>query len=119
MVHHKVALADGGPDDEGNMITLCGDCHRGWHHHVEGWVSFDLFMKETSKVVSTPHSERVRAGLKRTKAKGTRLGRKPVAPAVEAQIRALKGEGNGILKIAKIVGVGTSVVQRVVAQSSA
>jgi DNA invertase Pin-like site-specific DNA recombinase len=60
--------------------------------------------------------ERVNAGLARAKAKGVRLGRRPVKPAVEARIRELKAEGMGILKIGRTVGVGTSVVQRVVAQ---
>jgi DNA invertase Pin-like site-specific DNA recombinase len=59
--------------------------------------------------------ERVNAGLARAKAKGTKLGRRPVKPAVEARIRELKAEGMGILKIGRTVGVGTSVVQRVVA----
>lgn len=58
--------------------------------------------------------ERVNAGLARARAKGTKLGRRPVKPAVEARIRALKAEGMGILKIGRTVGVGTSVVQRVV-----
>jgi DNA invertase Pin-like site-specific DNA recombinase len=58
--------------------------------------------------------ERVNAGLARAKAKGTKLGRRPVKPAIEARIRALKAEGMGILKIGRTVGVGTSVVQRVV-----
>ena len=34
-------------------------------------------------------------------------------PAVEARIRALRADGMGILKIGRTVGVGTSVVQRV------
>lgn len=38
--------------------------------------------------------------------------------AVEARIRELKAEGMGILKIGRTVGVGTSVVQRVVAASA-
>jgi DNA invertase Pin-like site-specific DNA recombinase len=59
--------------------------------------------------------ERVNAGLARAKAKGTRLGRRPVEPTIEARIRELKAEGMGILKIGRIVGVGTSVVQRVIA----
>jgi DNA invertase Pin-like site-specific DNA recombinase len=59
--------------------------------------------------------ERVNAGLARAKAKGTKLGRRPVKPAIEARIRELKAEGMGILKIGRTVGVGTSVVQRVVA----
>jgi DNA invertase Pin-like site-specific DNA recombinase len=58
--------------------------------------------------------ERVNAGLARARAKGTKLGRRPVKPAVEGRIRELKAEGMGILKIGRTVGVGTSVVQRVV-----
>jgi DNA invertase Pin-like site-specific DNA recombinase len=58
--------------------------------------------------------ERVNAGLARARAKGAKLGRRPVKPAVEARIRELKAEGMGILKIGRTVGVGTSVVQRVV-----
>ena len=61
--------------------------------------------------------ERVNAGLARAKAKGTKLGRRPVKPSVEARIRELKAEGLGILKIGRTVGVGTSVVQRVVGAS--
>jgi DNA invertase Pin-like site-specific DNA recombinase len=59
--------------------------------------------------------ERVNAGLARARARGIKLGRRPVKPAVEARIRALKAEGMGILKIGRTVGVGTSVVQRVLA----
>ena len=59
--------------------------------------------------------ERVNAGLARAKAEGKTLGRKPVKPAVEQRIRALRAKGMGILKIGKTLGVGTSVVQRVVA----
>jgi DNA invertase Pin-like site-specific DNA recombinase len=58
--------------------------------------------------------ERVNAGLARARAEGKTLGRKPVKPAVEQRIRALRAKGMGILKIGKTVGVGTSVVQRVV-----
>jgi len=61
--------------------------------------------------------ERVNAGLARARAKGTKLGRRPVKPSVEARIRELKAQGMGILKIGRTVGVGTSVVQRVVGAS--
>ena len=57
--------------------------------------------------------ERIDAGLARTKAKGTKLGRRPVAPSVEARIRALRADGMGMLKIGRELGIGTSVVQRV------
>lgn len=57
--------------------------------------------------------ERVNAGLARAKAKGVKLGRRPVAPVIERRIRELRIGGMGILKIGREVGVGTSVVQRV------
>src|SRR6476660_6497787 len=58
--------------------------------------------------------ERVNAGLARARAKGTKLGRRPVKASVEQRIRELRSEGVGILKIGRTIGVGTSVVQRVV-----
>src|SRR5258705_11246154 len=58
--------------------------------------------------------ERVNAGLARAKEKGTVLGRPRTAPAVEKRIRSLRAKGMGILKIGRTLGVGTSVVQRVV-----
>ncbi len=58
--------------------------------------------------------ERVNAGLARARAKGTKLGRRPVEPSVEVQIRELRANGDGILKIGRKLGVGTSVVLRVV-----
>src|ERR1035437_4636041 len=58
--------------------------------------------------------ERVNAGLARARANGTKLGRRPVKPAVEVRIRQLRAKGDGILKIGKKLGIGTSVVQRVV-----
>jgi DNA invertase Pin-like site-specific DNA recombinase len=57
----------------------------------------------------------INAGLARAKANGTKLGRRPVKPSIEARIRELKADGMGILRIGRTVGVGTSVVQRVVA----
>ncbi|KRP90029.1 resolvase [Bradyrhizobium pachyrhizi] len=58
--------------------------------------------------------ERVNAGLARAKASGTKLGRPTVAPAVEKRILALRKDGMGILRIGRTLGIGTSVVQRVV-----
>lgn len=58
--------------------------------------------------------ERVRAGLKRARAQGKVLGRPKASSRVENRIRQKRAEGKGILKIAKELGVGTSVVQRVV-----
>jgi len=59
-------------------------------------------------------SERVKAGLARTKANGTRLGRPKTSPKTEAQILKLRSKGMGMIRIGKELGVGTSVVQRVV-----
>ena len=61
--------------------------------------------------------ERVRAGLARARAQGKKLGRPPVAPDVEKAIRKSLAAGNGILKTAATVGVGSSTVQRVKASS--
>jgi DNA invertase Pin-like site-specific DNA recombinase len=57
--------------------------------------------------------ERVNAGLARAKANGTKLGRRRVEPEVEVQILELKAAGDGILRIGRKLGIGTSVVQRV------
>jgi DNA invertase Pin-like site-specific DNA recombinase len=63
-------------------------------------------------------SERTKAGLARAKAKGKRLGRVPVTeqqPELEGRILALRAQGKGIHAIRKALGVGCSVVQRVLA----
>ena len=60
--------------------------------------------------------ERVNAGLARARANGTKLGRRRVKPSVEARILELRASGDGILKIGKKLGIGTSVVQRVFRQ---
>ena len=62
--------------------------------------------------------ERVNAGLARARQNGTKLGRRRVKPSVEATIRELRAEGDGILKIARTLGVGTSVVQRVILETA-
>jgi DNA invertase Pin-like site-specific DNA recombinase len=63
--------------------------------------------------------ERVQAGVNRAKEYGTKsgrpIGRPAASEALEARIRALRAEGHGILKIAKLAGSSSSVVQRVVA----
>ena len=60
--------------------------------------------------------ERVNAGLARAKANGVTLGRRKVKASVEARILELRANGDGILKIGKKLGIGTSVVQRVFKQ---
>ena len=67
--------------------------------------------------------ERVRAGMARARDKGTKsgnaIGRPSASAEVEAKIRELRATGAGMIKIAKEVGCGVSVVQRVVSQPSA
>jgi len=58
--------------------------------------------------------ERVKAGLARAKAKGTKLGRRPIGAVVEAEIRVLRAKGFGKIKIAKALGIGVGTVQRVI-----
>lgn len=57
--------------------------------------------------------DRVLAGLERTRAKGTRLGRPPMDAAKVEAIRALLTAGIGIRETARRTSVGTSSVQRV------
>ena len=58
--------------------------------------------------------ERIGAGLARAKANGKRLGRPKVDPEVEEAIRVALGKGDkGMRKIAREMGVGVSVVQRI------
>ena len=59
--------------------------------------------------------ERVRAGLARARSEGKRLGRPPIAPALEKRIReALATPGRpGIRVIAERFGVNPSTVQRI------
>jgi DNA invertase Pin-like site-specific DNA recombinase len=64
--------------------------------------------------------ERVKSGLARAKKHGTKSGKAIGRPATsiktEASIRELRAQGLGMLKIAKQLKCGVSVVQRVVAQ---
>lgn len=61
--------------------------------------------------------ERVKSGMNRAKVNGTKTGRaigRPTADdATVARILALRAEGHGVLKIAKLAGSSSSVVQRV------
>jgi DNA invertase Pin-like site-specific DNA recombinase len=56
---------------------------------------------------------RVNAGLARARARGAKLGRPRVSNKIEAAIRARLGTGQGMLKVAKTLGVGVSTVVRV------
>lgn len=58
--------------------------------------------------------ERVKAGLERARSQGKTLGRPRTSEAIEQQIRNARQQGKGIKKIAAELGIGVSVVQRVV-----
>jgi DNA invertase Pin-like site-specific DNA recombinase len=57
--------------------------------------------------------ERTKSGLARTRANGTKLGRKKITnPKMTAQIISLRNENKSIRAIAKEVGVSTATIQR-------
>ena len=108
-----------------NLIEFLGELHG---KHV------DLYLHQQGLDTSTPAGkalfqmmgvfaeferamirERVNAGLARAKAQGTKLGRPRLDDQrLVAKIRTLRARKVGMLKIAKQLGVGTSVVQRIV-----
>jgi DNA invertase Pin-like site-specific DNA recombinase len=57
--------------------------------------------------------ERVHAGLDRARAQGKQLGRPRIDGETEAAIRMQLGNGTGMNKIAKQLGVGKATVQRI------
>lgn len=63
--------------------------------------------------------ERIHSGLARAKAKGKKLGRRRIDADKEKQIRSLRAEGIGIIKIADTVGCGVNAVQRVLREATA
>ena len=56
---------------------------------------------------------RVMAGLERARARGVRLGRPRTGAKVEAAIRMRLASGEGIKKVARVVGVGNGTVARI------
>jgi DNA invertase Pin-like site-specific DNA recombinase len=62
---------------------------------------------------------RVKAGLDRVRAAGKILGRPKVGAGTETAIRASLAAGVGMLKTAKVCGVGTATVQRIKAEMEA
>ena len=62
--------------------------------------------------------ERVRAGMATAKAKGKTIGRPRVPEATLQRIRQLRAEGMGMRKVAREVGCGVSLIQRMEAADS-
>lgn len=63
--------------------------------------------------------ERVKAGLEWARANGKKLGRPRMDPKTEKRIRQLAAQGVGKGKIARTLGIGVSVAQRVLATPKA
>jgi DNA invertase Pin-like site-specific DNA recombinase len=57
--------------------------------------------------------QRINAGLKRAVAEGKQLGRPQIEPEMERKIRAMLAKGVGINSVARELGVGNSVVERI------
>jgi len=74
-------------------------------------------MATRSPKTSTPEApeadQRVKLGLKRAKAQGKQLGRPAIGVELERKARRELRKGTGILKVAKMVGLGTGTVHRI------
>jgi DNA invertase Pin-like site-specific DNA recombinase len=79
-------------------------------------IYFDSFFKAPAG--KAMFQIRVRAGLARARSEGTTLGRPKTPAAVEAAIRATLASGVGMLKTAKLHGVGCGTVQRIAASAA-
>ena len=63
--------------------------------------------------------ERIHAGIARARSQGKRFGRPTsITPAIERRILELRAQGLGKLKIAKLLGLGSGTVQRIVGPGS-
>ena len=60
--------------------------------------------------------QRIHAGLKRARAAGKQLGRARIPAELENRIRATLKAGTGMLKAARLHGVGSGTVQRISAE---
>jgi HNH endonuclease len=74
--HHLVTRAEGGKDNDANLITLCTACHDKLH---------DRQTKGTYN-----HSKNIKAGLRRAVAEGKQLGR----PRIESRARGADQESS-------------------------
>lgn len=105
--------------------------------HLEA-VGVDLYLDQQNIDTTTPHGklvfqiagafaefersmirQRVNAGLARARSQGKRLGRPTLAADKEAKVRELLVGGTGIVKAARLAGVGVSAVQRIKASMPA
>jgi DNA invertase Pin-like site-specific DNA recombinase len=109
-----------------SLIDLLGTIQ-----HLEA-VGVDLFLDQQAIDTTTPMGklvfqvtgafaefersmirQRVKAGLKRAVAQGAKLGRPKVDVELERKAQKQLKKGVGILKVAKMIGLGTGTVQRI------
>jgi DNA invertase Pin-like site-specific DNA recombinase len=109
-----------------SLIDLLGTIQ-----HLEA-VGVDLYLDQQSIDTTTPMGKlvfqvtgafaefersmirrRIKAGLKRAVAQGARLGRPKVDAALERKAQKQLKMGVGIMKVAKMVGLGTGTVHRI------
>jgi DNA invertase Pin-like site-specific DNA recombinase len=115
-----------------SLIDLLGTIQ-----HLEA-VGVDLYLDQQSIDTTTPMGrlvfqitgafaefersmiqQRIRAGLKRAVAQGTKFGRPKIDRELESKARKHLENGLGILKVAKMLGLGTGTVQRIKQEMSA
>jgi len=111
-----------------HLITMLGDIHG---------AGCDLYLHQQAVDTSNPSGralfqmmgvfaeferamirERIMAGLKTARAKGVKLGRRPIDGDKVGNIRRLRGS-MGIISIARKVGCGVSAVQRIYEEDDA
>ena len=104
----------------------------GFHSYTEPMLSTDnemirdivlAVMSSLAKQERLRHLERVHAGIERARTLGTKsgkpIGRPWIDKRIEDRIRAELAKGTGILRTARICGVGTGTVQRIKREPSA
>ena len=103
-----------------------------WHDPALEAIGVDLYLDQQSIDTTTPMGklvfqvtgafaefersiirQRIKAGLKRAVTQGARLGRPKVDIALERKAQKQLKKGVGILKVAKMLGLGTGTVQRI------
>ena len=75
------------------------------------------FTTALSHILSSARAAAATRGHQQARAAGRRVGAPRVAEHVAEEVRRLRAEGNGILKTAKLAGVGVGTVQRIDAET--
>jgi HNH endonuclease/Helix-turn-helix domain of resolvase len=97
--HHLVTRAEGGSNDESNLITLCSGCH------------FKLHGRQ--KIGAYSASQHIREGHAKARAKGVKLGRKPkLTHHQRLEALARRDAGETLVDIARSFNVSHSTISR-------